>query len=145
MCTRSMSKRLNVDALPGVSVGFVGEEIIAARSDLYDYQGWQVRAPRAATCMPDQPVECWLVGGQEIPGADGVMAYATVLLSDREAALLEQRDGAPVGMRGVPWAVAQPADAEAEFQPEPHRAKNPDLWRVRGGPVRLGNDRRRCK
>ena len=75
MCTRSMSKRLNVDALPGASVGFVGEEIIAARSDLRDYQGWQVRAPRAATCMPDQPVECWLVGGREMPGADGVMVY----------------------------------------------------------------------
>ena len=51
MCTRSMSKRLNVDALPGVSVGFVGDEVIAVRSDLYDYQGWQVRAPRAVTCV----------------------------------------------------------------------------------------------
>ena len=75
MCTRSMSKRLNGDTLPGASVGFVGEEIVAVRNDLCDYLGYQVRAPRAAICTPGQSVECWLVGGGEAPGADGVTAY----------------------------------------------------------------------
>ena len=118
-----MSKRLNGDTLPGASVGFVGEEIVAVRNDLCDHLGYQVRAPRAAICKPGQSVECWLVGGGEAPGADGVTAYEAVLLSDREAALLEQQDGTPVGMRGVPWAVEQPAAAGAGFQPEPSRAK----------------------
>ena len=49
--------------------------------------------------------------------------YETVLLSDREAALLEQQDGTPVGMRGVPWAVERPAAAGTVFQPELSRAK----------------------
>ena len=125
MFTRTMSKRLNVDALPGASVGYVGDEIVAERSDLHDYLGWQVRAPRAATCMPDdQPVECWLVGGDETPGDDGATSYATVQLSVREAAMLEHQDGTRIGMRGVPWAVEQPADAEIDFRPEPPRSKS---------------------
>ena len=61
-----MVKREVDGALPGLLVGFVSEAVVAARPDLAETVGWQVRAPRGEKFTPDQPVECWLVSGMEV-------------------------------------------------------------------------------
>ena len=68
----------NVDVgtpgVPGVLVGYIGDALATARSELGYCHGQQVRVPRE-TVFLGQPVECWLGGGH--PDDEAVEAPAS--------------------------------------------------------------------
>ena len=91
---------------PGVLVGYVGDALAAARSELDYCHGQEVRVPRE-TAISGQPVECWIGGGHAGDGAgESSASWGVTMLHDEDLQLLERADGGLVGEAGVaPWRV----------------------------------------
>ena len=109
----------NVDVgtpgVPGVLVGYIGDALAIARSELGYCHGQQVRVPRE-TVFLGQPVECWLGGGHpDDEAVEAPASWGVVVLDSNDLKLLENEDGEPVGDAGLaPWRLGGSGGAQSQ-------------------------------